>query len=137
MHSQALNSIPLKWQDKPPDLEQPVLQKAARVLPGDSLRVWVAKSVEDDRQRSHGGRLRGPKVVGGGRGHQAFPVHSGLSRGPCAVGKSRRCPRPDPRPSRTRPAALDGPPSLHATLSPSRTGDHDRICLTGSQREIS
>ena len=55
MHSQALNSIPLKWQDKPPDLEQPVLQKVARVLPGDSLRVWVAKSVEEDRQRSHGG----------------------------------------------------------------------------------
>ena len=38
----------------------------------------------------------------------AFPVHSGLSRGPCRVGKSRRCPSPDPRPSRMRPTAVDG-----------------------------
>jgi len=73
-----------------------------------SLRVWVAKSVEEDRQKSHGRGLRGPKVVGGGLGCQAFPVHSGLPRGPCRVGKSRRCPSPDPRPSRMRPTAVDG-----------------------------
>lgn len=35
------------------------------------------------------------------------------------------------------PQPWTGPLSLHASLSPSRTCNHDRICLTGSQGEIS
>lgn len=84
------------------------------MLPGESLRVWVAKSIEEDRQRSHGRGLRGPKVVGGGLPGPLRAVQRAVQGGQeQALPESRPQTITDEAHSRGRVPCLSMPPFHH------------------------